>query len=278
MPSLSNRSAGVERYSFIVLALMVLVLSIDVIGLLGVNDPKSSAAGAAPATVRAWKALDADARQLLEREHEAIVNEVHMRIEQEHLLFSLKFGLVGAILWAFLQIPSKSDAQFEITPFAAIAGWAAVIAAAIVDLRVMTNQSFLITLGGWSRQYEQLTLGADGAGLGWEAFLADNLLSAQYYPALRVSGQILTALLFCVTALIFLLRPERNRDVATGRISSAGAIVSISIMTMAAISMRRDHYAIFLYIAAGLVAIGIAMFLARPSRPTPEAPVYEASS
>jgi hypothetical protein len=252
---------------FLVLALLVLVLSVDVFGFLGVGDPKgSNAAAVAPSATAAWTALNADGRQLLDKEHDEVVAEIKLRIEHEHLLFSLKFGLVGAILWAFLQTPSKTTAVFDTTPFAAMAAWAAVVASAIVDLRVMSNQSFLITLGGWSRQYEQLALGANGATLGWEAFLADNLLGEPYYPALRVSGQILTALLFCVTASIFLMRPEGQSDPRTTRISGAGAIVSIFIMAMAAISMRRDRYAVLLYIAAGVVAIAVAAFLAHEAR------------
>ena len=252
---------------FLVLALLVLVLSVDVFGFLGVGDPKGSKAAVAPSATAAWRALNADGRQLLDKEHDEVVSEIKLRIEHEHLLFSLKFGLVGAILWAFLQTPSKTTtAVFDTTPFAAMAAWAAVVASAIVDLRVMSNQSFLITLGGWSRQYEQLALGANAATLGWEAFLADNLLGEPYYPALRVSGQILTALLFCVTASIFLMRPEGQSDPRTIRISGAGAIVSIFIMAMAAISMRRDRYAVLLYIAAGVVAIAVATFLAHEAR------------
>jgi hypothetical protein len=130
----------------------------------------------------------------------------------------------------------------------------------------MANQSFLITLGGWSRQHEQLVLGPNGATLGWEAFLADNLLGQPYYPALRVSGQILTALLFCVTASIFLMGPEGQRDSRTAQISGAGAILSIFIMAMAAISMRRDRYAMLLYLAAGVIAIAVAALLAHAAR------------
>jgi len=251
---------------FLVLALLVLVLSVDVFGFLGVGDPKgSNAMDVAPSTTAAWKALTADGRQLLDKEFEGIVAEIKLRIEHEHLLFSLKFGLVGAILWAFLQTKT-AGAHFDTTPFAALAAWSAVVAASIVDLRVIANQAFVITLGGWSRQYEQLMLGPNSAGLGWEAFLADNLLGEPYYPALRVSGQILTALLFCVTSSIFLMRPEGQTDPATTRISGAGAIVSIFIMTMAAISMRRDRYAMFLYITSGLMAIVIAAYLAHAAR------------
>src|SRR6266480_4042874 len=52
---------------FVVLALLVLVLSVDVFGFLGVGDPKeSNAMDVAPSTMAAWKALDADGRQLLD--------------------------------------------------------------------------------------------------------------------------------------------------------------------------------------------------------------------
>jgi len=264
MPFDSKRSTRGELCAFFVLALMALVLSVDVFGLLGVGNSKGSAArNVRQSSIDAWKALDAGGRQLLDKEHDVVVSEIQMRLGQEHLLFSLKFGLVGAILWAFLQTPFKTGSHFDATPFAALAAWSAVVAASIVDLRLMANQSFLITLGGWTRQYEQLTLGANGAALGWEAFVANNLLGAPYYPALRVSAQILTALLFCVTSSIFLMPPEGHSDPRTTRISGAGAIVSIFIMTMAAISMRRDGDAILLYIAAGLAAVGVAVFLAR---------------
>lgn len=262
---------------FLVLALLVLVLSVDVFGFLGVGDPKGSKTmDVAASTTRAWQALDANGRQLLDKEREAVVTEIRLRLEQEHLLFSLKFGLVGAILWAFLQTPSKTGSHFDTTPFAALAAWSAVVAAAIVDLRVMANQSFLITLGGWTRQYEHLALGANSATLGWEAFLADNLLGEPYYPALRVSGQILTALLFCVTTSIFLMRPEGQSDPGTTRISGAGAIVSIFIMAMAAISMRRDRYAMLFYIMAALMAMAVAAYLTHASHERGRAAVPEA--
>lgn len=198
------------RALFAVLAILVLTLSIDVLGLIGLADAKATERYEVPSSATAaWNGLDAAGRELLEKEHEAITEEIRQRIAEEHLLFALKFGMVGAILWAFLQTAFRQDkSEFEPTPFSALAAWAAVVAASIVDLRAMSNQRFLITLGGWTRQYEQLTLGDRGAHLGWEAFLADNLLSKSFYPALRVNAQILTALLFCVTAYVFLVSTE----------------------------------------------------------------------
>lgn len=255
-----------QLYLFVVLALLVLTLSVDVLGLIGVaGDPKASGALELPASkTDAWNRLDADARAMLAREHEAIVAEIRLRIEQEHLLFALKFVLVGGILWAFLQTAFRqTESEFERTPFGALAAWAAVLAASIVDLRVMSNQTFLITLGGWTRQYEQLTLGSNGAQLGWEAFLADNLLSKSYYPALRVSGQILTVLLFCVTALLFLVREDGKNDRNTARISTASGIVAICIMTIAALSFRHANLAALIDVVSGVLAGVIVAFMGR---------------
>lgn len=259
--------SNASRLLFGVLAILVLTLSIDVLGLIGVADSKATESYELPAsTTAAWNGLDAGGRQLLEKEHEGIAEEIRLRIGEEHLLFALKFGMVGAILWAFLQTAFRHESSdFEPTPFAALAAWAAVVAASIVDLRAMTNQRFLITLGGWNRQYEQLTLGPHAANLGWEAFLADNLLSKTFYPALRVNAQILTALLFCVTAYVFLVSPAGKSSLNTARISAALGIVSVGLMTMTALSLRNSDLAMTIYIAAGLISIVMVLVLARRS-------------
>lgn len=265
MPELPASEANRELRFLVVLGLLVITLSIDVLGLIGVGDAKATGAvDLPPDTTAAWSSLDAGARQALEKEHENIVAEVRLRLEQEHLLFTLKFGLVGAILWAFLQTSFRDGkSELERTPFAALAAWAAVVAAAIVDLRAMSNQAFIVALGGWSRQYEQLSLGANGARLGWEAFLADNLLSRSFYPALRINSQILTALLFCVTAYVFLFRADGRNNPATARISGAGGIVAVCIMTMAALSLRPAPLAIAIYLTLGILAIGLVSLLSR---------------
>ncbi len=90
------RGSNHEVHLFVILALLVLTLSVDLLGLIGVGDPKASGALELPdSTTAAWTRLDPGARQLLEKEHEAVVAEIRLRIEQEHLLFALKFVLVG---------------------------------------------------------------------------------------------------------------------------------------------------------------------------------------
>ena len=253
--------------AFGALAILVVLLSVDVLGLLGAGDHKESRARLPGTTVASWNALDANGRQFLDKEHDNVVGEIRQRIEHEHLLFALKFALVGGILYALLQgVFGRGDGRIERTAFVALIVWAAVVAAAIVDLRTMANQSFLVTLGGWSRQYEELRVGPDAVNLAWEAFLANNLLSQSYYPALRVSGQILTALLFAFSGSLFLVPRDSDNDPATALVSGACAVLSIALMTVAAISLRPAGLAIWLYLAFGASAMVLSSVLAYTSK------------
>jgi hypothetical protein len=239
---------------FAFLTLAVLALSLDLQGLWGVGDPKKSSAVADTSITRAWGAADSSARQFLEREHQAIISEIQLRIQLEHLLFALKFALVGGTLYLlFQQAFKKTSSRFQRNEFTSLISWAAVVAAAIVDLRLAMNTTFITTLGSWVRQYENLRLGPNGVLLGWEAFLANHLLSQQYYSTLRVSSQILTALLFCVTSAMFYLSPG-HPDRGSRSVSFIGAVLSIVLMATAAYSLRPNHTALFTDVAAGSIA------------------------
>jgi hypothetical protein len=256
-----------QTIAFGVLAVLVTLLSIDFLGLFGAGDRKESETRLPEATVTKWRQLDDTAKQFLDKEHDNIVAEIGRRIELEHLLFALKFALVGGILYALLQgVFGKGEARIERNAFVALIVWAAVVAAAIVDLRTMANQSFLITLGGWSRQYEELKVGANATDLAWEAYLANNLLSQPHYPALRVNGQIVTALLFAFSGSLFLIPRESDNDPATALVSGTCAILSIGLMTAAAISLRPTVLAVWLCLAVGAVAMVLSGVLAYTSK------------
>src|SRR6185369_887048 len=93
-PVMRRPPAGTRQYLFAVLSFLVLVLSVDILGLIEVSDPKASGMVLlAPSTVGSWKSLDADAHKTLDKEHDAIVEEIRLRIEHEHQLFALKFAL-----------------------------------------------------------------------------------------------------------------------------------------------------------------------------------------
>lgn len=256
-----------QNVAFLILAIIVVLLCVDVMGFCGAGDPKRSKAPAVSQSMRnEWNALNKSSREYLKKEHETAVAEIRLRIEQEHLLFALKFALVGGILYAVQQGLSGRRLGVVRTPFAALVAWAAVIAAAIVDLRVMANQSFIVTLGGWVRQYEELKLGQNAVSFGWEAYLADHLLSRRYYPALRVSGQILTALLFGFNSAVFLVRRNSNNRPTTALVSGICAVISIVLMTVAGMSLRPDGGALILYSSLGVTAAALAWWLSRSSR------------
>ncbi|HXH38695.1 MAG TPA: hypothetical protein VNN08_08710 [Thermoanaerobaculia bacterium] len=267
MESRTDRRFALQKAAFAVLAILVVLLSVDILGVLGAGDRKESQRRIPDSTLAAWNTLDADAREFLDKEHDNVVAEIGHRIEHEHLLFTLKFALVGGILYGLLQSAfGRGATHIEKTPFAALIVWAAVIAAAIVDLRIMANQSFLVTLGGWSRQYEELRVGANGVDLAWEAFLANNLLSQPHYPALRVSSQILTALLFAFSSSLFLLSEKSDNDPAIALVSGSCAVLSIGLMTVAAISLRNRGVAFLLYLSLGALATVLACVLAYTSK------------
>ncbi len=253
--------------AFGVLAILVVLLSVDFLGLFGAGDMKVSREHLAPSTVVEWNQLDDNARQFLDKEHDNVVEEIRRRIEHEYLLFALKFALVGGILYGLLQgVFGRGGGRIERTAFVALIVWAAVIAAAIVDLRTVANQSFLVTLGGWSRQYEELRVGPKAVDLAWEAFLANNLLSQPHYPALRVSGQILTALLFAFSGSLFLVPKESDNDPATALVSGTCAILSIGLMTVAAIILRPSGLAVRLDLVFGALAMILSGILAYTSK------------
>src|SRR5687767_15849159 len=104
MPDRDARRFLYQRVALAVLVILVALLSVDLLGLFGLGDSKTSGASVlTPSTTAEWNKLDDGAKEFLAKEHDTIVEEIRNRIEHEHLLFSLKFALVGGILYALLQ-------------------------------------------------------------------------------------------------------------------------------------------------------------------------------
>ncbi|MGE0443156.1 MAG: hypothetical protein AB7L66_12680 [Gemmatimonadales bacterium] len=279
----SNSSSNRPHVGWLVLlAALALFLSVDYQGLTGRRTAAPADSSGVDPAVAGFGSLSEAGRELLEREHDAVVAEIRLRVEQEHLLYSLKFVLVGGILYLlFQQAHNRRTLRFARTEFSALGSWAAVVATAMVDLRIVANQSFVSTLGAWARRLEGLALPGETAGLGWEAFLASQLIDRPWYPALRVSGQLLTALLFSVTAAMFFGqeldgRPRIDRQ-RSAFISALGAGVCLLLMWVAAVSLRRNPEALAVYGAVAATALALAVYLARSSSrskssPTPPKP------
>lgn len=249
--------------SFSLLTVCATLLCVDVFGIFGGgHENESRYAHVDQRAAQAWNTLDDHGKNFLEREYDTAVKEIGTRIEYENVLFSLKFTLIGATLFLLFQKAGPRPAWLERTTIAALVAWAAVTVAALTDFRSMTNQHFLMLLGAWIRRYEELRLGTPAINLAWESFLADELLARKFYPALRVSSQILTALLFSVTAAIFVLQPY-TRDRRAVLVSRVGALVSIAFMTAASVSLRRNSLAPCMHVTLGIVAAILALLLLR---------------
>ena len=178
--------------ALMMLVLLVGVLCVDLEALLNFEEltpPQNSADSAKVPAISAalarWRLLDKHERQFLSDEYQTVVSEIRQRLQDEHLLFGLKFALVGAILYvAFQNIGSRSSVRLERTSLIALITWAAVVTAAIVDVRIVANQRMIRALGKWVGMYEEIRLGHAGIDLGWEAFLA----SERVHAGLRLSG------------------------------------------------------------------------------------------
>jgi hypothetical protein len=248
-----------QYFVFGLLAFSVTVLCVDLQGLLTTpRDRPMTALTQAPTT---WQELDDSAKQLIEKQYETAAAEIRLRIEQENVLFGFKFVLVGGTLFLLLQrVFRRRDAQVERTAFTALVAWAAVVATAIVDLRMMANQSVMTTLGAWVRQYEKLRLGSS-LHLGWETFLAEHLVNQSFYPALHVSARILTVLLFAATGFLFLLSSNAPQSRSTAGVTAAGALSTLLLMT-AAVTAGRDGIVVYFYISVALFAASLVGLLA----------------
>jgi hypothetical protein len=221
----------VHRTTLSLLIAIVVLLCVDFARL---TKTESSSDEADLQALVMWRNAPPEGKTFLEKQYETVVAEIRQRIEEEHLIFALKFALVGGILYAAVQrILSRDQGTLERTPATALVTWAAVVVAAVVDWRISGNQSILSALGAWVGRYEKVQLGA-AAGLGWEAFLAKRAA----HPAVRLSGQMLTALLFAFSGAVFLTRRKTEDDPTTTALSRTCATVSISLMTATAVMFR----------------------------------------
>jgi hypothetical protein len=249
-----------RKIALLSLATVVSLLCVDLPRLFGRNPNRSGRQAVDEATLALWHKLTPVQSDFLKGEYDTAVAAIAQRVQDEHLLFALKLALVGGILYAAFQaIVGRGTVRLERTPFTALVAWSAVIVSAIVDLRIVANQNFVATLGAWVRTYEELRLGP-AVKLGWEAFLADTSVPA----SLRLSGQVLTALLFGAVGVMFLAGENRDNDSTTALLSGAGGALSVALMTAAALGFRQVSFAI-VYASLGVVGIVLVAKLADSS-------------
>jgi hypothetical protein len=147
------------------------------------------------------------------------VKEIQTRIEEEHLLFVLKFSLVGAALGllfrdmvhARTRAGEKSLTTLLRSPTAAALCWAAVGVAAIVDVRLLFNIQIIGELGAWVRTVEHALLPRKMPG--WEEFFQTRsvLWTSPVSPLLRIDRQLLTWALYLTVYYAFAIRARHDQ-------------------------------------------------------------------
>jgi len=140
------------------------------------------------------------------------VKEIHQRIEHEHILFVLKFTLVGAVLsvlfknsiFGSARLVEKNDDAVRLQP--AIVCWAAIAISAVVDVRMQVNLAIIRDLGIWVKSLEDAILVSGVKG--WETYFHESpLLTNAYSPLMLTDRQLLTWLLYVVTVYWFVFKP-----------------------------------------------------------------------
>jgi hypothetical protein len=241
------------RGLFVILLVLVTILSIDIEGVWRRPNPP-------PRADTSWENASGEERALLTRQYDAVVQEIRLRIGHDQELFGLKFVLVGGILLILFPRNKEVSGDVERTKITALVAWASVVTAAIIDLRIAANQAFIVTLGGWVTDHEGLVL-SSLSGRGWESYLARHLIEDSWYPALRVSGQVLTVLLFAVAAVLFLLSGRKPLDSHTRMVTAAGGLISIVLMMVAAVSRSEAGMATAIYVVSSGAACSLMFWL-----------------
>jgi len=148
--------------------------------------------------------LDDDQKKYLAAAYETAVKEIQARLEQENVLFGLKFALVGSILALLYRDGNQSDGLIN-TVRSACFVWAAVVTSGIIDTRIHFHQDLIAVLGTWVKeQVEPAMLGSSITG--WETYLRQNgrLMQEPIYPLLRLNTNLLTFVLFAAVAYVSL--------------------------------------------------------------------------
>jgi hypothetical protein len=173
--------------------------------------------------------LPSDRISLLQKEYDTATKEIQMRLEQESLLFSYKFSLIGAILAVLLirgyqkssqkhRADSSSPLLLGRSPESIVIFWAAVITSGIIDSRILYHADMTVTLGKWIRDYvEPVLLGRNITG--WETYLSAKslLIGSTVYPLLRINTSILTLSLFAAVNYMLRYSDPVRYDIPLGK-------------------------------------------------------------
>lgn len=208
---------------------------------------------------------DDPSRRFLYRQYETAVQEIQNRLNQENLLFGLKFTLVGGVLALFFSYRLKGRDESKLdnlrgSPLAACFFWAAVITSSIVDCRILFNADFIVTIGTWINHVVEPAM-LDDHKMGWEQFVSTSkLIKSGAYPFLRFNAHLLTLLLFISTFLLFFINvPKKTKD-EVRRVNVIGCAASLVVFGLAGLHYHYSKHIWWLY-CAGITAVGIVSII-----------------
>jgi hypothetical protein len=209
---------------------------------------------------------DALYTKFLLQEYETVTAEISSRIEQEHLLFVLKFTVVGAVLgliFNFYKAEAKGDKDAFLalrhSSGVAICCWAAVAVAAIIDVRIFFNTSLIAEAGEWVKRTEQILLASSGF-LGWEQSLArSRLRDSSITPWLFADRQLLTWVLYVVTLGIFVPRGNDTPSKRVQKMAFLGVSLCTFLFFLAGLYFYFKTERVGFYLAACLILLALSM-------------------
>lgn len=198
--------------------------------------------------------------------YDTATKEIQSRLDQESLLFSLKFTLVGSIL-ALLVLNKDNPNQLLNTPRTAGFSWAAVVTSAILDTRIHFHQDMIGALGSWIRDHVEPAIDSTNTFQFWEAYLRrpDGLQQSRIYPLLRLNTDLLTLILFLAVVYVSLryavynkAGSHANKDAQIRRLCRIGSMTSFVVFSLVSLHFHPDlNWVIAIdcaLLATGLVA------------------------
>ena len=223
------------RFGFIIVALLPLLFLVDLSAILKNTFisascmPAESSTSHSPARTNLPHGynIGEHANTLLFNERETVVSEIKSRIEYLHILFALKFTLMGGILTSLFVAFRNADLSHNtitdsITSGRLISmlvcGWAVVFVSAIVDIRAEVNRTLIRLLGQWVLTFENIVL--PPSILGWENFLLKNA-EFQKNPLLVFDQPALTWITYLVVlsvsyGALYRVRPSDDSGYTIG--------------------------------------------------------------
>jgi hypothetical protein len=182
-------------------------------------------------------------------QYRAATQEIRSRIEQEHLLFALKFVLTGAVFGIVFRyypvrvFPAKendgegkpAEEKYSTIRSICLCSWAAVVVCSIVDVRLQFNTRIISDIGSWVRDCLEPCL-VRRPVVGWETYFSSIGLpkDSPFSSILNGDRPLLTGLLYLFSIYLFIYLPKFRRgfDAKLSRDLFAIAKIALPVCTI----------------------------------------------